>query len=280
MAQINSGTQEKPTMLPKLLPLCLAAICLSAGPTLAQSAPAAPRTIVLQHVVPAELLKSLHWDNAKDLPAGVLQITALPTTNALSIVATPDGFAQVKEIVALADIAPRQVKMEFALAALTDAQLKAFGIRFDLIPVPGIKGLPPKTIKYASGKKVTAFLRTLQARKMCPPASALTTTTNTDAKLLLSRYPLLPNVRGVVLEATPRLGEDGAITLALSPLVVWHVPGKANPDGTPQLATEGLRGDRTVRNGETMVYVNLFAGSAGPNKRLLLFVTPTVLPQK
>lgn len=266
-------------MLPKL-PLCLAVICLSAGPATAQSAPAAPQTIVLQHIVPGDLLKSLHWDNAKDLPAGVTQITAQPTTNALAVVATPDGFAQVKEIVALADVAPRRVKMAFALAGLTDAQIKASGIDFDLIPVPGVKGIPPKIIKYASGKKVTTFLRTLQTRRVCPPASVLTTTTNTDAKLLLSRYPLLPNVKGVVLEANPRLGEDGTITLALSPLVVWHVPGKANPDGTPQLATEGLRGDRTVRNGETMVYVNLFAGSAGPNKRLLLFVTPTVLPQK
>lgn len=267
-------------MLPRLLPLCLAAIFLSAGPATAQSVPAASQTITLQHVVPGDLLKSLHWDKAADLPEGVTQITAQPATNSLAVVATPDGFAQVQEIVALADIAPQQVRMEFALAALTDAQVKASGINFDRISVPGVTGIPPKTMKYASGKKVTAFLRTLQARKICPPASTLTTTANVDAKLILPGYFHLPNIKTLVLEATPRVGENGDVTLALSPLAAWSVPGKLDADGTPALATEGLQGDRTVRNGETLVYVNLFAGSAGPNKRLLLFATPTVLPEK
>ena len=268
-------------MLPRLLPLCLAAAFLSAGPTTAQSASAAPQTIVLQHTVPGELLKSLHWDDAKKLPSGVTQITAQPTANALTVVATPDGFAQVQEIVALADIAPRQVKIEYALAGLTDADVKASGIPFDIIPVPDAAGKVQSEMKYAAGTKVTAFLRTLQARKLCPASSTVTTTSNVDTSLQLSSFPSsLPNLEALKFALTPRVGDNGADTLALHPFATWRVPGKLNADSTPATSTEGLRSERTVRDGETLVFINLFAGAAGTGKQLTLFVRPTALPAK
>lgn len=267
-------------MLPRLLPLCLAAAFLSAGPTTAQSAPAAPQTIVLQHTVPGDLLKSLHWDNAKELPAGVTQITAVPASNALAVVATPDGFTQVKEIVALADIAPRQVKVEYALTGLTAAQIKSSSISFDLIPVPGIAGMQPGQMKYAAGKKVTAFLRTLQARKLCPASSTVMTTSNVDTSLTLSSFPSsLPNLETLNFAFTPRIGDDGVDVLALRPLATWRVPGKLDADGTPATRTEGLTSERGVRDGDTLVFINLFTGAAGAGKQLALFVTPTALPK-
>ncbi len=267
-------------MLPRL-PLCLAAAFLSAGPTTAQSVPAAPQTIVLQHTVPGELVKSLHWDDAKELPAGVTQITAVPASNALSIVATPDGFAQVQEIVALADVAPRQVKVDYALIGLADADVNASGIPFDLIPVPGIAGRQPGEMKYAAGTKVTAFLRTLQARKLCPAASTVTTTSNVDTSLRLSAFPAsLPNLEALNFAFTPRVGDDGVDTLALRPLATWRLPGKRDTDGTPATRTEGLTSERSVRDGETLVFINLFPGAASAGKQLALFVTPTALPAK
>lgn len=267
-------------MLPKLLPLCLAAAFLSAGPTLAQSAPAAPQTIVLQHTVPGDLLKSLHWDNAKELPAGVTQITAVSATNALAVIATPDGLAQVREIVSLADIAPRQVKVEYTLTGLTAADVKASGIDFEVIPVPGVVGRQPGEMKYASGKKVTAFLRTLQARKFSLASSTVTTTSNGETSLTLSSFPSsLPNLETLNFAFTPRIGDDGIDILTLRPLATWRVPEEPNASGIPATRTEGLTSERSVRDGETLVFINLFAGAAGKEKQFALFVTPTALPK-
>ena len=275
-------------LLPRLLPLWLAAAFLCAMPVTAHSAPADPpaaaassQTIVLQHIMPGDLLKSLHWDTAAALPAGVTQITAVPATNALAVVATPDGLAQVQEIVALADIAPRQVRIEFALTGLTDAAVKASGIPFDLIPVPDATGKMRGEMMYAAGPKVTAWLRTLQARKISLASSVVTTTSNVDTSLQLSSFPSsLPNLEALKFALTPRVGDDGVDTLALHPFATWRVPGKLDADGTPATSTEGLRSERTVRDGETLVFINLFAGAAGTGKQLALFVTPTALPAK
>lgn len=266
-------------MLPKLLPLCLAAAFLSAGPTTAQSAPAAPQTIVLQHTVPGELLKSLHWDNAAELPAGVTQVTAVPASNSLSVVATPDGFAQVQEIVALADVAPRQVKMEFALAALTDAQLKAFGIRFDPPAIPASAHAKATPTGYASAAATAAFLRKLQTRGVPVQSMTMTTTSNVDGSATFTGGMALPQLEGVTFAATPRVGDDGAVTLLLHPQVLGHATGNAHRSGTAVATLEEARLMRTVRAGQTVVLTPLFPDMAQPNKRFVLFVTPTVLPK-
>ncbi len=274
-------------MLPRLLPLYLAAAFLSAGPTTAQSAPADPpvktpsQTIVLQHVMPGELLKSLHWDTAAALPVGVTQITAVPATNALAVVATSDGFAQVQEIIALVDVAPRQLKIEYVLTGLTAAQIKASGISFERIPVAGVVGRQPGEMKYASGTKVTEFLRTLQARKLSLASSTVTTTSNGETSLNLSSFPSsLPNLATFNFAFTPRVGDDGIDTLALRPLATWRIPQQLNASGTPATQTEGLTSERSVRDGETLVFINLFVGAAGTGKQLALFVRPTALPAK
>ena len=267
------------SLLPAFLTLTALWAALPAPADMPAPPAATSQTITLQHVVPGDLLKSLHWDKAADLPAGVTQITALPASNSLTVIATPDGLAQVQEIIALADVAPRQVKVEFALAGLTDADVKASGIPFDLIPLPDAAGKVRSEMKYAAGAKVTAFLRTLQTRQLCPPFSTVTTTNNVDTSLKLSFFPTLPNLEMLNFAFTPRIGDDGADILALHPLATWRVPGKLDADGTPATSTEGLRSERGVRDGDTLVFINLFAGAAGTGKQLALFVRPTALPK-
>lgn len=267
-------------MLPRLLPICLALAFLSAGPTTAQSAPAASQTITLQHVLPGELLKSLHWDNARELPAGVTQITALPASNSLAIVATPDGYAQVREIVTLADVAPRQVKIEFALAALTDAQLQAFGIRFDPAAIPASAHAKATPTGYAPAATTAAFLRRLHTRGVPVQSMTLTTTSNVDGSLTLTGGTSLPHLDGVTFAATPRVGDDGAVTLLLHPQALGHAAGNARRSGTSVATLEEARLMRTVRAGQTVVLTPLFPDMAEPQKRFVLFVTPTVLPAK
>jgi len=262
-------------MLPRLLPLCLAAAFLSAGPIMAQSA---PQTIVLQHTVPGELLKSLHWDNAKELPAGVTQITALPTTNALSIVATPDGFAQVREIVTLADVAPRQVKIEFALVDMTDAELKESGIR--------LTQAAHDPTGYATGIPVLELRQKLEKNGRPVETLRATLTSNVDgtfdfhADKPLPPLPTMPNIEAFTYGITPRVNGNGTITLMLHPHATWRVAGA---DGKPASKTEGLYVTRTVQSGDTLLIAKLFEGAAGlfmgVDSHLLLFVTPTALPK-
>lgn len=254
---------------------------LGAAPASADPPAATPsQTIVLQHTVPGELLKSLHWDNAKELPAGVTQITTVPASNALAVVATPDGFTQVKEIVALADIAPRQVKMEFALAALTDAQLKGLGIRFDPPAIPASTHAKATPTGYASAAATAAFLRKLHTRGVPVQSMTMTTTSNVDGSATFTGGISLPHLDGVTFAATPRVGDDGAVTLLLHPQALGHVAGNARLLGTSVATMEEARLMRTVRAGQTVVLTPLFTDMADPHKRFVLFVTPTVLPQK
>lgn len=271
------------------LPACLTlGTLLCALPTLAAS-PAAPaagvavktQTLLLQHVVPGDLLKTLHWDQAAGLPEGVTQISALPATNSLSVVATPSGFAKVRQLVKILDVAQRQVQIKFALANATAADLKASGIRFDVIPYPGLLSLPEANLGYASGiPAVVQFLQTLRTQGTVLQSPTVITTNNVDAALSVSGQPVpaLPAVESFTFAATPRVNSDDTVTLALHPQAVLRVAGKTSPDGTPATALQDLRTLRTVRSGDTLVITNLFPGAAGAGSQLLLFVTPTIMP--
>ena len=246
----------------------------------AATAPAASQTITLQHILSGDLLQSLHWDKAEELPTGVTKITALPATNALSIVATPDGFAQVQEIVALADVAPRQVKMEFTLAVLTDAQLKASGIHFDPAAIPAPVHPKETPTGYASAAVTAAFLRKLQTRRVPLQSITLTTASNVDAASTLTGGTSLPQIEGLTFAATPRVGDDGTVTLLLHPQALGHAADTARPAGTTVATLEEARLMRTVSAGQSVVLTPLFADMAQPHQHLVLFVTPTVLPAK
>lgn len=275
------------------LPVCLtlgALLCSLPAPADTPAAPAAAPTaqaILLQHTVPGDILKALHWDQgaqrfdgtAQVRVEGVTQISAQPTTNSLSVVATPAGFAKVQQLVKILDVAQRQVQIKFALTRAAAADLKASGIRFDVIPYPGLPSLPESNLGYASGiPAVVQFLQTLRMQGAVFQSPTVITTNNVDASLSLSGQPVpaLPTVESFTFAATPRVNSDGTVTLALHPQAALRVAGKTNPDGTPATALQDLRTLRTVRSGDTLVIANLFPGAAG-DRQLLLFVTPTIL---
>lgn len=272
-------------MLPALrhaLPACLLLTALLGASPVPAAPPAAmpSQTIVLQHTAPGELLKSLHWDNTAELPAGVTQVTAVPASNSLSVVATPDGFAQVQEIVALADIAPRQVKIEFTLAVLTDAQLKGSGIRFDPAAIPAPAHPKATPTGYTTAAATAAFLRKMHTRGVPVQSMTMTTTSNVDGSATFTGGTALPQLEGLTFAATPRVGDDGAVTLLLHPQALGHAAGNAPRAGTAVATLEEARLMRTVQAGQTVVLTPLFPDMAQPNKRFVLFVTPTVLPAK
>ena len=69
-----------------------------------------------------------------NLPEGVSKIYALEADNSLLLLATPDGFTQVSQLVKMLDILPRQVqiKVEFVTASVNDVD--AFGADISYAP--------------------------------------------------------------------------------------------------------------------------------------------------
>ena len=267
-----------PTNRCAFLPACLTlgtllcALPALADVPLAPPVPAAQaKTLTLQNVVPGDLLKSLHWDqNAQKFDStapvrveGVTRISALPTTNSLSVVATPDGFTKLRTLVRLLDVAPRQVQIKFALANATESDLKASGLTFEFAPVPSLLTSPMPDTEYAAGNGAALFLQTLTKQGAVTQAPVITTSNNVSASLTLT--PPGPQASSATFAATPRVNSDDSVTLDLHPVF---------QEGTTKREIKTLR---TVRSGDTMVLVMRPDARTVGGKTLLLFVTPTII---
>ena len=242
------------------VPACLTfGVLLSILPTLADT-PVTPvvqvstvQTLVLQHVVSSDIVKMLHWEKPSELPIGVSQIVAVPVQNALLVTGTPDGLARVRQVVKIFDVEPRQVQIAFALAHASEADLKASGLAFDLVPL-----LPPSTQMYrvfTSGPAAVRFLRTLTTQGAVTLTQILTTTNNILASI---------STDSVELAVTPRINSDNSVTLALTP--AFTVGTVKHPFSTL----------RTIKNSDTLLIVLPYAEPQTGAGNSLLFVTPTI----
>lgn len=236
------------------VPACLALGALHALPALADkpAASASPvvlaaaQKIVLQHVVPSDVIKQMRWDRSTNLPAGVAQIVPLPAQNALSVTATLAGLAQVREIVNLLDIAPRQVHVKFLLASVSEAVLKA---------ALGADGS-------VTGPPAARFLQTLTKQGAILYSTSLTTANNVNANW---RFVLDSQYLAETFAFTPHINGDNSVTLALD-AALPEVAGKRE-----------VHTLRTVQSGGTLVIVMPPARSNPDKQAVLLFVLPTVL---
>ena len=245
-----------------LVPACLAlSALLLAVPAMADT-PAA-QTITLQHTVPGDIIKSLHWDSAASLPAGVTQVQTLPTQNALAVTGTPAGVAKVREIVKLVDIEPRQVQVEFALSHQSTADLEASGLEFDLVPLAS-SDLPQGFVKYAAGPAVARFFQTLIKRGEAGQRPSITTSNNVKAAFSLTIQFPQGLSETTNLSVTPRVNSDNSVTLAL------------HPQFTAKGVTREVSTFRTLKSGDTMLLV---MPPAPPTDKgsLLWFVTATII---
>lgn len=242
-------------------------------PVLADPSAEASQTLTLQHTVPSAILKTLHWDQPANWPPGVTRIIAQPKTNSLSMTATPAGFENVKEVVTLLDIAPRRVKIKFVLARATSADLQAAGFHsFSLVPAtvgkPG-SAAPTTYLGMASGGTAIHLLMTLIRHRAILQAPTVTTTNNVDASFSMSGASSRMGGETFRFAAMPRVNSDNTVTLSLHPSM--------SKRGTSIIQEVQTR--RTIPNGETIVLMNVFPQAAG-GKNLLLFVTPTILPDE
>ncbi len=224
------------------------------------------------------------------LPTGVEKILALQSNNSLVVYATPDGFNQVKQIVKLLDVAPRQVqiKVEFVTASVTDVD--ALGINFDLVPYPGLEasssqgtgsfggvvsGLNPTFLQYQTGNIVAQLFQTLtRTRGKVVQAPLITTTNNVQAQIqITTQIPFFTTgvvsnggVAGGTTQSTqanflplstfltivPRINADDTVTMNLQPQIS-DTTGQPAVGGIPPFVTQNLTTLRTVRSGDTMV---------------------------
>lgn len=262
------------------LPACLTlGTLLCSLPAFADS-PAAPtagaaqaQSITLQHTIPGDILKALHWDQSAqqfDSVAtihveGVTRISAQPATNSLSVVATPAGLAEVRQLIKILDVEPRRVQIKFVSARATNADLKASGIIFESAPLPSLLTVPMPDTRYATGNEVALFLQTLTKQGAVTQAPILTTSNNVDASISLTTMAHSQVVSSVTLAVTPRVNSDDSVTLVLHPVLL---------DGT---AKHEIKTTRTVKSGDTMVIIVPPSAPSAGGKNLLLFVTPTIL---
>ena len=232
------------------VPACLTlGVLLSALPALADT-PAKPaaqasaaQIIVLQHVIPADVIKMMHWDLASNLPSGVSQVVAVPLQNALLVTATPAGLAQVRELVKLLDIEPRPVQIKFALAHASEADRKASSIGFEL---------------YATGASAVQLLDTLAKQGEVTQQFVITTASGDEAAVHSQSGPT--DVHTVAV--TPRIHAGNFVTLTL------HV------NDTDGAVNNEISLARTLKSGDTLVYVLPPAAPGGES--FLCFATPTI----
>ena len=224
------------------------------------------------------------------LPEGVSKLFALQSNNSIVVYGTTDGFNQVKQIVKLLDVAPRQVqiKVEFVTASVTDVD--ALGINFDLVPYPGlevsssqgtgsfggtISGLNPTFLQYQTGNIVAQLFQTLtRTRGKVVQAPLITTTNNVQAQIqITTQIPFFTTgvvsnggVAGGTTQSTqanflplstfltivPRINADDTVTMNLQPQIS-DTTGQAAVGGIPPFVTQNLTTLRTVRSGDTMV---------------------------
>jgi len=239
-------------------------------------------SVVLQHATLETVRALTGWDRNGALPEGVDRVYFLESNHSILVHATPAGRAHIQEVINAIDVAPRQVQIKVAFVTVTAADLNASGLHFDRIPMDRLEdmGKPPqKPVLAADGSAVTAYLATIIDRRPRVSGPIITTNDGTPAQINVEigtnpaiTDPLRQEVFG--LEATPRLNKDSSIALQLR---------LTGPDEWPTAgSTPGIKILRTIRNGDTLVLVNLFPlvnPPAGANDRdILVFVTPTVLP--
>jgi len=220
------------------------------------------------------------------LPAGVARIFALQSNNSLLVEATPEGYNQIKQIVKILDVAPRQVeiKVEFVTASVTDVD--NLGINFDLVPYPGLEigtqqgsttiaqGIIPTFLQYATGNIAAQLYQTLiRTRGKVVQAPLITTTNNVTASITVAtQIPFFTNTAvsngnfggssqgsqanfltlNTGLTITPRINADDSVTMNLTPQIT-DTTGQASVGGIPPTISQSINTLRTVRSGDTMV---------------------------
>lgn len=223
------------------------------------------------------------------IPEGLEGIVANDIDNSLIIRGTPEAIEYIRRILRFLDIAPKQVLIRAEFITVTRNDAEKFGIDWNLARVnlqTGTAGLADRTapifVNYASGNLV-ANLRTLlsQGRGRVVNAPIVVTQNNSPATVVFSTTDYIEqqfvvfNQAGqpttftqpipipvpTQLTVTPRINQDGTITLSLFPQISTVGRVRVGARDLPRFDTQFVFTVRRIRNGETMVLGGLVTRS-------------------
>lgn len=214
------------------------------------------------------------------IPPGIDLVTFDPTDNSLLVQGTEEAIAALQRMIGEFDRAPKQVeiKVEFVTTQSTLGRSLGYDISFQrgsiLFNSSFAASSSPFFLAYSTGN--LAFrLRTLldESRGHSVQAPTIRTMNNqpasitaqTTTTLFLTQIQATPagNITTVnptpftartQLAVTPRINNDGTITMFLAPQIADFGQIRHGPNGTdiPDLVSQGVSVVARVRNGETI----------------------------
>jgi len=216
------------------------------------------------------------------LPEGIQSVTAYDVDNTLIVrYDTDDALRELKEIVRLLDIAPKQLAIKAEFIQVQQDDLRSFGIDFQvsrgaLTATTGQSASGEVIVNYATGNLVAALRTSLvEGRGRIVNSPMATTTNNVPVTLTIgTNVPVItnsvafgnngqgitvPNITTVQvasgLIAIPRINGDNSITMFVVPFVQDILSEVANPAGgtIPITTFQTVPVLRRIGNNETMV---------------------------
>jgi general secretion pathway protein D len=235
------------------------------------------------------------------LPEGIQSVTAYDVDNTLIVrYDTDDALRELKEIVRLLDIAPKQLSIKAEFIQVQQDDLRSFGIDFTvqrgaLNATTGQSASGEVQVNFASGNLVAALRASLvEGRGRIVNAPMATTTNNVPVTLTVSTtVPVITNSvafgnngQGITvpnitlfpvssgLFVVPRINGDNSITMLAIPFVQDILSEVANPAGgtIPIITSQFVPVTRRIGNNETMVIGGLIKkNDRTSTKRVPLF---------
>jgi type II secretory pathway component GspD/PulD (secretin) len=217
------------------------------------------------------------------VPDGITGVLGFPTDNSLLVQGSADGITQLKQIIRLLDIAPRQISIKIEQIAVQSTFFKTFGLDFfvnqnNLTVNSNLGQSTGGTINVSFlGDQWRAQLAAAVTSGKASVIDSLNVTTmnNVPANITSSStttifIPVINQVQGAglvtqfqpvqlqaptILLATPRLNGDGTITMFIPFILSRFLGESVGPDGTriPNQAFVQLFALRRVQSGQTIV---------------------------
>ena len=205
----------------------------------------------------------MNWDILADgarnpnLPDGVARVFTLQSNNSLLVEATASGYERLKQIVTILDIAPKQVQLHVLLAAIP----KSLNLAIVLAdPLGALATLQRTNVAVYQSQSLTVDSGTLASFPISMTLPRRETDMPPWARLVAQNWNTLAAIPTFRIE--PQVYSDNTITLLTT----------AGADGTATTV-------RNVGSGGLWVYEITYLAQT-PGYRVLLFLTPTLLPEK
>ncbi len=269
------------------------------------------------------------------VPQGIDFISYDPTDNSFIVQGTDEAIQEFIRILNEFDVAPRQVQIKVEFITVTSSVSKSLGFEFGYARGEVSAGVRPGTfarsgdpifLNFGAGnisarmraQLLTGFGKVVNAptiRTLNNQPASIQSTVNTtifisqstgvgNGQVIVTSVPLNIPV-GTGLSVTPRINNDGTITMALSPSIGDFGQLRRSPDGQeiPDRTFQTINVVARVRNNETIVLggftrkqdtgsesripilgdlpiIGQFFRSRTNDKNqseLLIFVTPTII---